>query len=240
MSEKKSRKEINATYDAKRARRTRNFATLVYPSKEYLDSVGSAYDGADGYGSSPENWQEIIANLHIPAMISPLHQDYNPDGTAKKPHFHVFFMFDGVKEWETQVKPLFDSFGGVGRENVNSARGYARYLCHLDNPEKEQYNPEEVRCLGGADYRAVIHLPSDDIGMLRDIFEFVRVNQIFSLAELLDISAVNNSDWFSTIAVSKAYIVDKYLKSLAWEKESGYVRKGDEVKVDEETGEIIE
>lgn len=238
MSEKKS--------NGKKPRdsRSRNYATIVYPNKEYLDSIAPAYDGADGYGSAPTNWQEIIADLHTPVMISPLHQDYNPDGAMKKPHFHVLFMFETVKDWELQVKPIFESFGGVGREFVNSARGYARYLCHLDNPEKEQYNPEDVKCLGGADYRAVVHLPTDDIKILADIFAYIKANQIYSLAELLDICAANNPDWFSTIAMSRAYIVDKYIKSLTWEVESGYVRKSenlpDSCDVDPETGEVIE
>lgn len=237
MSENKSRKEKDAKYDAKRVGRTRNFATIIYPSKEYLDSINSAYDGADGYGSSPENWLEIIADLHIPVMVSPLHQDYNPNGTMKKPHFHTLFMFENVKDFDTQVKPFFDSFGGVGRENVNSVRGYARYLCHLDNPEKEQYNPDEVVCYGGADYKSVVHLPTDDMKILVDVFAYIKANQIYSFAELIDICAINNPDWFSIITMSRAYIVDKYIKSLGWEVQSGYIRQSE---IDEETGEVIE
>lgn len=221
--------------------RTRNFATIVYPSKEYLDSIGSGYDGSDNYGLAPENWREIVSNLHIPVLISPLHfDDKNPDGKIKKPHWHVLFMFESVKEWETQVKQIFDSFGGVGRENVNSARGYARYLCHLDNPEKVQYNPDEVICYGGADYKAIIHLPTDDIKMLKEIFEYIRINQIYSFAELLDICSINNFDWFSIIAMSRGYIVDKYIKSLTWEEQSGYVRNSNRREVDAETKEVIE
>lgn len=220
--------------------RTRNFATVVYSDKKYLEEIGSEYDGSDGYGSAPEDWREIISDLHIPVMISPLHQDKNPDGKVKKPHWHVLFMFETVKEWETQVKPIFDSFGGVGRENVNSARGYARYLCHLDNPEKVQYNPDDVVCYGGADYKAIIHLPTDDMKILKDVFEYIRINQIYSLAEFLDICSINNPDWFSIVSMSRAYIVDKYIKSLLWEEQSGYIRKSNKSKVDKETGEVIE
>ena len=83
-----------------------------------------------------------LDQLHVAALISPLHdKDTNPSGEPKKPHYHVLLMFEGVKDYETQVKPIFAEIGGVGREMVNSARGYARYLCHLDNPEKAQYEP---------------------------------------------------------------------------------------------------
>lgn len=201
--------------------RTRNFATVVYPE------------------SAPENWVEILDSSHVAALISPLHdKDVNPDGSTKKPHYHVLLIYDGVKNFETQVKPLIQSFGGVGREEINSLRGYARYLCHLDNPEKAQYSTTEIRALGGADYEALIHLPSDDLKMLKDIFEYIRVNQIYSLAELLDICAQNNEDWFSLIAETKAYIVDKYIKSVQWEGEHSYMRKADRAVVDPKTGEL--
>ena len=41
-------------------------------------------------------------------------------------------MFDVVKTIE-QVKKVVAEFGGVSCEKVNSLRGVARYLCHLDN-----------------------------------------------------------------------------------------------------------
>lgn len=219
--EKKKAKQARA--DAKRAGRTRNFATVVYPE------------------SAPPGWIELLDEQHVAALISPLHdRDTNPSGEPKKPHYHVLLMFDGVKDFETQVKPIFDAIGGVGREAVNSMRGYARYLCHLDNPEKAQYSPDAVRELGGAVYREIISLPTDDLNALKEIFAYVREQQIFSLAELLDLTATTHPDWFSVIALSRAYIVDKYLKSLEWEAATQYVRAAQRVKVDAESGEVIE
>lgn len=216
-------KAKNARYDAKRKGRTRNFATVIYPE------------------SAPEDWRERLSAAHVAALISPLHDnDTNPDGELKKPHRHVLVMFEGPKEFDTQVKPLFDEIGGVGRETVNSVRGYARYLCHLDNPEKAQYSTADVIQLGGADYNAIVHLPTDDSKMLVELFAYIKANQIYSLAELIDICAVNNMDWFNMITMSRAYIVDKYIKSLMWEQEVSYERKSDKLIVDRETGEVIE
>ena len=103
--------------------------------------------------------------------------------------------------------------------------------------EKAQYDPKDIIAFGGADYSAVVHLPTDDMKMLQEVFAFIRVNQIYSLAELLDICSVVNQDWFSMIAMSRAYVVDKYIKSLTWENENSYVRKSI---VDPKTGEVIE
>ena len=54
-------------------------------------------------------------------------------------------------------------------EMVNSTRGYARYLCHMDNPEKAPYSKDDVVSLGGADYEEVISLPCDDYAVLDEI-----------------------------------------------------------------------
>lgn len=222
---REARRKSDAKYREKKKQqdetrfRTRNYATVVYPE------------------SAPENWKEYLSELHIPLFISPLHdKDINPDGEMKKPHYHVLFMFNSVKSWE-QIKPIFEAIGGVGREVVNSARGYARYLCHLDNPEKAQYDTNNVIVFGGADYATVIHLPTDDIKMLKEIYDYIRINQIYSLAQFLDICAVINDDWFSLVSMSKGYIVDKYIKSLTWEDEHGYIRKP---VVDPQTGEMID
>ena len=218
----KNSKEVQARADAKRAGRTRNFATIVYPE------------------SATADWMDKLSEQHISALISPLHdKDLNPSGEPKKPHYHVLLMFEGPKEFETQVKPIFDHIGAVGREIVNSSRGYARYLCHLDNPEKAPYKPSEVRCMGGADYQAIITLPTDDIKALGEIFGFIRENQIYSFAEFLDISRVHYPEWFATVAMSRGYIVDKYIKSLEWERSTNYERATEKpINFDTETGEI--
>ena len=97
--------------------RARVWACIVYPD------------------SAPDGWLENLRAGHIPAFVSPLHDKdiNNGDGHAKKPHWHVMVMYEGVKT-QDQFKAFRDSFGGVGCEYVQSPKGYARYLCHLDNP----------------------------------------------------------------------------------------------------------
>lgn len=200
-------KAARARADAKRVGRTRNFATVVYPD------------------SAPADWKEKLDQLHVAAFISPLHdKDVNPNGELKKAHYHVLVMFEGPKDYDTQVKPIFDGIGAVGREIVNSARGYARYLCHLDNPEKATYSPSEVLCMGGADYYGVVTLPTDDLKVITEIKRFCRENEIYSLAEIIDIAESLHPEWYSTIVMSRCYVIDKYIKSLEWERASGYVR----------------
>ena len=213
---KSKEKESKTQYDAKRSGRTRNFATVVYPE------------------SAPDNWIERLEELHVAVLVSPLHDK------DKNPNYHVLLMFEGPKDFETQIKPIFDSIGAVGRELVNSVRGYARYLCHLDNPEKAQYSPVEVLQMGGADYYAITNLPTDNRKMLADIMAFIQESEIYSFAEFLDVSRTHRPEWFTLVVNSNGWIVKEFIKSLEWERSTGYIRIENRSKVDRETGEILE
>ena len=180
-------------------KRTRNYATVVYPD------------------SAPENWQEKLADYYVPAFISPLHDlDLNPFGEPKKPHYHVMIMFDSVKTIE-QAKEILSDIGGVGVEIVNSVRGYARYLCHLDNPEKIQYDKGFVKSLYGADYDETIGLALDRYIAIREMISFCRDNGIFSYAELFRYAMDNRQDWFRVLCDNGTIVVKEYLKSSSWE-----------------------
>lgn len=179
-------------------KRTRNFATVVYPE------------------SAPDNWMDILNDYHVPAFVSPLHEfDVNASGEIKKAHYHVMVMYDSLKS-VSQAKEFFSAIGGVGCEVVNSIRGMARYLCHLDNPEKYQYNAVEVKSFGGADYASVVELETDRVKIIADMQEWCRAEGCVSLSELYDYSRVHNYDWFRALATHCNNVMAAYLKSLKW------------------------
>jgi hypothetical protein len=180
------------------AGRTRNYATLVYPE------------------SAPENWKEIIAESKIPVFISPLHdQDKTPTGEPKKPHYHVMAMYDSVKTAD-QAREFFESFGGVGCEVVNSIRSYARYLTHMDYPDKAQYNIDDVVSLGGADYMHAIGTAADKAKSIREMLTYIEENDVVCFADLSLYASVNRSDWFDTLINNGAYFIKEYIKSRTW------------------------
>lgn len=178
--------------------RARNFATVVYPE------------------SAPPDWLEKLTEQMIPAFVSPLHdKDENPGGEAKKPHHHVMVMFEGKKSDE-QIRAIFDSFGGVGLEVVKSLRGYARYLCHLDNPEKAQYLPDDVKAFCGADYMGTIGLPIDKYKSIGEMMDFVVNEECSSYADLLMYSRMFRPDWFRTLCDNGSYVMKEFIKSYSW------------------------
>lgn len=181
--------------------RTRNYATVVYPE------------------SAPEGWQEILSQCFVPAFISPLHdKDINPTGEPKKPHYHVVIMFDGVKTRE-QAQEIFSKIGGVGCEVVQSIRGYSRYLCHLDNPEKAQYRQEDVRALCGADYVGAIGLVTDKYKAIGEMIDFCVVNGIYSYSDLLIYCRNEHFDWFRVLCDNGTVVMKEFLKSAQWTSE---------------------
>lgn len=196
--------------------RTRNYSTIVYPD------------------SAAENWIEKLQELFIPVLISPLHdRDVNPTGEPKKPHYHVLFAFDGVKTIE-QVEVFVELINGVGCEVVNSMRGYARYLCHLDNPEKAQYKQEEVKSFGGADYSSAIGLPTDKYKALGEMQDFCEKYNVVSFYLLCNYARNNRIDWYRILCDSGSVFMREYLKSKKWSSENQI-----NTIVNNETGEII-
>lgn len=196
--------------------RTRNYATVVYPD------------------SAPENWESILASHFVQAFISPLHEnDINPTGEPKKPHYHVIIMFDSTKTME-QAREVFSTINGVGCEVVKSIRGYARYLCHLDNPEKAQYDPSQVRNLCGADYVSVIGLAVDKYIAISEMEEFCEKYNVISFFALSKYARRCRPDWHRVLCDSATVYMREYLHSKQWSEENQH---GDII--DPETGEVL-
>lgn len=176
-----------------RSGRTRVFACVVYPD------------------SAPSDWIDKLRSECVPAFVSPLHdKDIDPDGNQKKPHYHVLVMFDGVKSCD-QWENFKNLFGGVGSEIVQSVRGYARYLCHLDNPEKYRYNVDDVICIAGADYAFSISRDSDKYGVIRQMINFVRSNHITSYTDLMDHAMEFEPDWYRSLCDNSSFVVKTYI-----------------------------
>lgn len=178
--------------------RARNFYTCVYPD------------------SAPDNWLDILSDYLIPCFVSPIHdKDINPTGEPKKPHYHVMVMFEGKKSVE-QIQEIFNSIGGVGLDVVKSVRGYARYLCHLDNPEKAQYLPDDVKSFCGADYMGIIGLPIDKYKSIGEMMDFIIDSEISAYADLLVYARQFRPDWFRVLCDSGTYVIKEFIKSVSW------------------------
>lgn len=185
--------------------------------------------------SAPADWRDILTSYHVEVLVSPYHdKDVNPDGTPKKAHWHVLVMFSSVKTYE-QAQEIRDAVNGVGWENIASTRGYARYLCHLDNPEKAQYSPEDVLELGGADYNETIRRVSDGIKVVREMMDFIAENNVMFYSDFVDYCKEQEPVWFEALITRYTYTITQYIKAR-WRKQEMCQR----MLVDPKTGEIME
>lgn len=181
-----------------KSNRTRNWDIIVYPE------------------SAPENWRDILDDLHIEWVESPLHdQDVNPStGEHKKEHYHVCLLFPGLKTFE-QVCDLIAPLRCPIPQRTLSVKGTVRYMAHLDNPDKHQYDPGRIVAHGGLDLADLLRpTASERYGMIRDMCQFVRDNGITEFQDLMDYAMAYEFDtWFPALCDSCAYVVGQYIKS---------------------------
>ena len=175
--------------------RTRNWTFVVYPE------------------SAPENWRNILDDLHIEWVESPLHdKDLNGDGQPKKPHIHVGVFFAGNKTYE-QVKEITDSLNCPIPQRCHSARALVRYMAHLDNPEKAQYNPSDIKGHGGVDVADMLRPASSErYTLIADMIAYIKDNNICEFQDLIDYARVNERDtWFPLLCDSCSFVVGQYI-----------------------------
>lgn len=119
---------------------------------------------------------------------------------------------------DEQAKEIVEIINEVGYQKVNSLRAHTRYLCHLDNPEKAQYDIADIIALGGADYQQLTSSPSDKYGAIREMVEFCKSNKIYCYSELLEYAMQTREDWFIILCDNGTYVMNEYLKSRSWEQ----------------------
>lgn len=181
--------------------KTRNWAFVVYPE------------------SAPEGWQDLLADTHMPAFISPLHdRDTDSNGVHKKPHYHVVIMSDGPIT-QKRANEIIEPFCGTkSAEYIRSLRGYARYLAHLDDPQKVQYDPADIIALSGANIEDALRINLSDNDKYRIIGEIIHhceEAEICELSALTKYSMTEHEDWLPVI-VEKSYFITQFLASLRY------------------------
>lgn len=189
--------------------RSRIFATVVYPE------------------SAPEDWLTRLEQTHIAVMVSPLHcKDVLPTGEVKKAHYHVLWRYAGVKSI-AQAQEVVDLIGGAGAvEVVADYRGYARYLCHLDSPDKAQYDPAEIQCFGGVSWEEVALSDAERTdAQLDEIEDWIDETGCVSYVALCRYARRQRPDWTRCIRTHTVHL-SALIRSAYWEKGQSGDRDG--------------
>ena len=211
-------KQKDTASQARARERARNWTFVTYPE------------------SAPSNWRDTIDALLVQWIESPLHDaDDNADGGQKKAHWHVLILFDSMKHYD-QVKEITDSINATIPQKVASAKGLVRYMIHLDNPEKHQYEKSSIVGHGGADVAEYLKPTiSSRYQLIKEMREWVEANGCIEFFKLFDYAATERfDDWFPLLCDNSAYVLGEYIKSRRHSKFAG------QIIVDRKTGEIIE
>lgn len=164
--------------------------------------------------SAPVGWRSQLQESGITACISPLHdQDINPTGEPKKPHYHIILNYPGPTTYNA-VSDFTASLNATIPRALESVRGMYRYFTHQDNPEKAQYEPDEIQSVNGFNIRDFVELSTSEvIATKKKIQEFIRKYSIQEYSDLLDILLDNGMDTEYDVACSHTMFFNIYLTS---------------------------
>ena len=151
----------------------------------------------------------------LPCAISPLHDsDVNATGEPKKAHYHVIMCYQGPTAFNV-VKRLTEQLNQPIPQPVEQVRGYYRYLTHMDNPEKAQYDPSEIQTLNGFDIGDFVEMSKSEVTKIKRILTaYIQENDITEYADLIDMTMTDSAppEWFD-VASSHTMYFTAWLKS---------------------------
>ena len=165
--------------------------------------------------SAPDNWRDVLDDLHIEWVESPLHdKDVNPTGEPKKPHWHILLIFSSVKAYE-QVLDLTAPLCGTIPQRVHNTKGLVRYMCHLDNPEKQPYKQSDIKVHGGADIYELLCPSKTEIDMFQtEMLHWVEENDIRDLADLNRYACEYEHDtWYPILTSQHSMFIRYHIQS---------------------------
>lgn len=171
--------------------------------------------------SAPDNWVDIINETRIEWVCSPLHdKDVDPTGEVKKAHYHITLLYPSNKSFEQVVGLVVHDLKQPIPVKCQSVKGSIRYMVHKDNPDKFQYDWNDIKCYGGADLQSLCQPTSSErLALLKEILAFCSDNAISELCDLVDICILNEyNDWLSVICNYNTLVISKHIDSIRYKK----------------------
>lgn len=223
MAQTEAQKRAGRKYDEKRKeKRARAWQCVVYPE------------------SAPGGWMDVLRDLLVEALVSPLHdkdrREEDPE-RPKKPHYHVIVSWKNPVAYTTAVD-VFDQIGGVYPDpekawatfikecRVRNFQQAARYLCHLDQPNKYQYNIEDVTSIGAIDYQSLVMTRADDDEVIDEIIDFIHDNHITNFMVFLRAVRSAHPEWRRVVYHQHSGLFDR---AITGERNYGFVPGADAV-----------
>lgn len=173
--------------------------------------------------SAPADFRSRMLDSGYEGFAAKHDKDVTEAGELKEPHWHVAVAFNHAVSLK-EAKEVLTSFGvkEASVQHRDSWRGVARYLCHLDDPNKTQYDPSDVLEFGGADYMTVISRQSDKYRIVAEMQDWVcgpmaEGKKPHSFGDLNDYARAENLEWFMALCDNSAVIMREFCKSKRYD-----------------------
>lgn len=180
--------------------KNRNWTFIVYPD------------------SAPSNWKEILQDTGLPFAISPLHDRdiIEATGELKKPHWHIIVCFPGPTTFR-KVNSLCAELNSPIPKRVMSVVGIYRYFTHADNPEKAQYDEQDIIQKNGFDIREISGMTTSQIlAIKKQLINIINNNHFYEYCDFIKYVVDESVDLFQVASTNtlffNAYITSKRSK----------------------------
>ena len=175
--------------------------------------------------SAPENYLEILEEMHVPFVLSPWHdKDVNRQtGEFKKSHKHGALFFDSLKSYSQVSELLTEKLNTPSHvEIVMSPKGLYDYFIHAENPEKTPYDIEDIESGCGFELDKFLISNNND-EFLSTVIDTIEEHNFTEFNNLV-IYAREENPLLLSVIVDKTYFFAKYLDSR---RHSGYGKDND-------------
>lgn len=192
-------------------KKSKYFCCVLYPDSSTYDT---------------DKLIKALAEEHLTFAVSPIHdRDVEDDGSPKKAHYHLLLAYssattlDNIRSWFKICGMLESDLHSV--RVCASGVGYYRYLTHKDNPEKAQYDDNDIRVFNDSDelFKKFSKTASEKIDDLVRIFQIVDELNTISFHNLIQYLMLNERDLFKMLTSSSALAicVKEYQRSLEYD-----------------------
>ncbi|HEM3214326.1 replication protein [Streptococcus suis] len=164
--------------------------------------------------SAPENYLDILEEMHIPFVLSPWHdKDVNKEtGEFKKAHKHGALFFDSLKSYSQVSELLTKNLSAPAHvEVVMSPKGMYDYFTHAENPEKTQYNVEDIESGCGFELEKFLIEQNSNL-YLETVIDIITNNDFTEFEDLVHFARYNDTMLLGLI-IERTYFFTKFLDS---------------------------
>lgn len=199
--------------------------------------------------SLPPNWLEFLKQSCVEFALSPLHDKdiYTKNvraeddtdlvqgkiGQIKKAHYHGIFAFTNPTTFKNVYESFLKPLGQPIPLSCDNVRRAYEYFWHKNDPEKYQYNKDEVQVFNGFDVLNYINIEQRRILEIKlELVDFIRKYPVYEPIDFLDQIKFNFSDKedlqdYLDIAFANTSAFNIYIRSNRHKRDNSKMTKSE-------------